>query len=389
VAAAQYRQLQTGTGPIVRVLLANAGTNMLRGPDTAAMLKRMAAADPRIISVVGLDQSRQPTINTIKDLAGAGLPVVAATLSADVLAGQGTDPPITPFYFQIAPQNQREAWFVALYTDRVLVPHAGNARVVRAVEVLYSSDEADTYSNNLEMDTAVAFHHAGFSVYPEVFTPDNAASVGRSACGFRGFIFFAGRSEDFRDFLGGVDARCPGDPPQIMGDDDVARFVADPANLNLYPAVPFSYVSFAIGQTSCNKATGNDLYGIMDALFTFECNSRYATLDGHAALAYDTAETIVQAVECLQPADGPSVPVTPGTVWHAISSLHDKCAYAGQSGEIDFGGVVTQHVPLDKAVAIMGVKGPAQPTREALCGASGHLALHPDAWCPADKPPQP
>jgi len=104
-AVAQADQLNASgdADPIVRLLIVNAGRGMGAGQQVARQLGVLAAQDPSVVGVVGLDQTRQPTVDTINALANVGLPSIGAALSADSLSVNH------PMYFQVAPQNIREA----------------------------------------------------------------------------------------------------------------------------------------------------------------------------------------------------------------------------------------------------------------------------------------
>jgi hypothetical protein len=396
VAAAQWSLLQTEivTQPIMRVLIANAGTGLLQGQRVAAMIGKYVSADPSIVAVVGLDQSRQATLDTIKALAVTKMPVIAATLSADVLAGQPGKHAVTPYYFQIAPQNWQEARFAAYFAKNRL--HTAQ----RSAWIYYSNQKSDIYSTSLGRDALAAFKKAGFSVRGQTFTPSPPGQLGRPgqlgsvACRLGGVVFFAGRQEDFQAFLGGLYRHCSPNGkeiPPIIGDDDVARFVADPAQPANYTGISFYYVSFVTGRQNCANADSKDLYGYMNSLFSFDCGSRYgAVVDGHAALTWDAAQIVISAVEDLR--SSPS----PVAVWTAIDS--GEASYLGESGGIQFGRPPNGNVPQQKAIVMELVRNsPSEPPGtapdpQALCGQPGRdgLPVQSDGrslsnaqWCPA------
>ncbi|MGW2566222.1 hypothetical protein [Streptomyces sp. NPDC001537] len=143
VASAQKRQLnRTGSeDPLLRVLPASAGLNMQYGPEVVGMIAKMMRTDPTIVGVTGLDQSRKATITTIHRLTRIGLPMVATTLSADTL------PEASPLYYQVSPQNRREAAVAAAYSKHLVADSGG--RLKPRVRVIYSADPTDEYSSNL------------------------------------------------------------------------------------------------------------------------------------------------------------------------------------------------------------------------------------------------
>lgn len=392
-AVAQWRQLNnTGNSdPIVRVLIVNAGNAMGQGTTVAKQLGHLAVRDPSLVGVVGLDQSRQPTVDTITALSNAGLPIVASTLSADSLADNH------PMYFQVSPNNYREAAVAAAFAKQQMVINPGLAASVR---VYYSDDATDIYSANLRDDMLATFAAKGFHAEAKAYLPSgtvitqfahvprgdqligNADVAGRDTCSYHGFVYFAGRGvPDFGDFLNGA-AQC-GSQAIFIGDDDVARYVADAAAREQNLAFPFFFESFALEPTSSLRGVEKDFYHDLRTLFSFE---NQATLSHDAALSYDAALTFITAVEYLRERDE-HLPVTPGTVWREITAIHNSPpgsqvnnAIAGVSGQIDFGGDIDRHVPLDKPVAVLQVtNGEVNSRPIGFCGQDIDYPSSP--WC--------
>ncbi|MFG2379178.1 ABC transporter substrate-binding protein [Streptomyces sp. NPDC048504] len=384
-ASAQYRQLKKNgedNAPLLRVFPASAGIGMGSGADVARLIKGMMRTDPTIVGVTGLDQSRKATITTIHELTRAGLPMVATTLSADAL------PDESALYYQVSPQNRREATVAAAYAD-----HLADVRKLkqRTVRVVYSLDRSDEYSANLRADAVASFKAAGFGVEARGYMPDSALSgtssgtgartIGEEACGYQGMIFFAGRSEDFETVLGATNDTCGSNPPWFLGGDDVARLGADPDRRKAYPRVPYEFLDFTVGPASCDGRS--DLYSTMKELFRDECRQVEDTsLDGHASLAFDAVNLYLKAIARLQDT-APDIPLTPAAVWYALSGIHGAAALDGESGRIDFGGTVDRQVPLDKLISVQRVEGAARPEQMGLCGrhGSGEGA----AWCPPSE----
>ncbi|MGH3773812.1 MAG: hypothetical protein ACRDRW_20880 [Pseudonocardiaceae bacterium] len=413
-AVAQYRQLQKhgSTEPIVRVLIANAGQGMSQGVTVARKLRTLDTGDAPIVGVVGLDMSSQPTVQTISALSDAGLPMVAAALSADSLATDNH-----PMYFQVAPQNTREAAVVAAWANQYLDAHPS---IPREVRVYYSGNAADTYSTNLRDDVMESFKGKGFQVKVKAFTssPDlvasesqngsdefvgTARSAGSNTCSsYTGFVFFAGRGlPDYADFLNGA-GQC-GSKATFIGGDDVTRYVADPSERKEAQTPPFFYLSFAPAPVTNLQVTNlqdaeKNFYTTLNALFPFERDEQQGrSLDGHAALSYDAAEVLILATTHLRESSK-EIPITPGAVWQEIATIptsqtqqSDK-HLEGVTGAIDFGGDMTRHVPQNKRVAILQViNGEVDPKIVAVCGprtdptTQGPRTDTTQAWCPYDQ----
>ncbi|GAA2557992.1 hypothetical protein GCM10010435_31160 [Winogradskya consettensis] len=406
IAAAQLRQLQLAgnDSPIVRVLVGNAGNDMRHGPEVARILHTIAETDRTVAGVVGLDQSRAATQRTIRALSAYGIPMVAATLSADVLDE------LTPMYFQVAPDNRRQADFVAGYAD-MLRPAGGD--LPRRYRLVRSADPDDTYAVSLAGDLTRSLGEHGFATDGDrAIQPISAATtldgtaeprkVGGTFCGYPGIVVFAGRSEDFEQFVTGLGAACGTDRarlPQIIAGDDISEYVADVPRRNLQNTVSFDFVSFALGAEQCANGPGTvdldsarrDLAATVQETFPGQPNYfamscaelSQPSLDGHAPLSYDSVMAIVRAVEYLREPTGTDadVPVTPQTVW---TGLHEV-AFDGTSGRIDFR---TGQVTAAKAILMLrslpgGVAGPEVEQRVA-CRTAGTAPV-----CAVGKPARP
>jgi ABC-type branched-subunit amino acid transport system substrate-binding protein len=410
VAALQKQQNHTSSRLLLRVLVANGGVRMKHGTDVAGELAELAKRDPSIVGVVGLGQSRQPTKETINRLTAAGLPMIASALTADNIAD-------SPLYYQVSPQNKREAAVAARYAAEKLLPERG---ITPRVRIVQSNDENDYYSSTLAEDALKSFQEK-FRVEsvvrykPTSEPPDYKAipgdaqppgKVGRDTCGFDGLVFYAGRTEDFREFLEPVKLNCDvHERPTILAGDDVSRYVADPDKRKQLSVVEFDYMSLAVGQQSCDEfdsqANGqpgpsntSELYDTLRELFPDDCKGGIdpslpkgridPSLDGHAALAYDATQAMVKAVQDLI-SNGVQT-ITPAAVWHAISEIRGNNHLQGASGTIDFDpafeDTINGHVPVDKAIAILRVSGADErkPDPKAYCGKA--QGRSPEQWCP-------
>lgn len=392
VAVAQKRQLDKSgdSDPIVRVLIVNGGKNMQQGAAVARQLGAMAAQQPPLVGVVGLDNSSKPTVETIDALAKAGLPAVSAPLSEDDLTTNH------PLYFQVAPKNISEAAVAAAFAHQLL-----GATGPHSARIYYSDDANDTYSTNLRNDATKAFTDVGFPVQAKAFTPNeppgpevvqpgdqpvgNANAAGRDTCDYNGIVLFAGRGvPDYGDFLDGA-TQCQS-KAIFLGDDDVSRYVADAAERESTRALSYYYLSFAFAPpVNALQGPQLDFYSNLSQLFGFENQpSTKRTLDGHAALSYDASDVLITAVSYLH-SDNQDIPITPAAVWREITDIHVSQAQNrlidGVSGTIDFGGDIARQVPLDKPVAILQVlHGEVNPNIVGQCGTA--VGFPPSTWCP-------
>jgi hypothetical protein len=367
IATAQELSLERDTpgAPLVNILIANGAAGMAHGVQTARMLARWPldpddAGQPPVIGAVGLDQSRRNTLDTIGALGREGIPMMAAALSADQLTGA------SPLYFQVAPPDR---W--AATVDAAFITAQG----AHSVEIYRSADPSDLYSANITADLSSVLSAGGVRVSQASFEPaltripamPSADEAGASACGSPGLVYYAGRAEDFADFLNGVYSACGNTPPQILTDDDITRYVADPRLRGMYRSIPFHYTSFAIAPESCQQGAGNTFYAALDTLFPFECDNQGRSLDGHAALGYDSTLTMLTALENLGPA------AVRATLAKALEGIHIGGA---ASAPITIG---PDHVPARKMVAILTVAHGQPPTLDGSCGEE---TTDQAPWCP-------
>jgi hypothetical protein len=370
IAARQRRQLDGNVAdPLVRILFVNAGHEMRQGQVAANMLGRRMADDESIIGAVGLAVSSKQTVDTIKALGSAGIPMIAAPLTADNLQNE------SPLYYQVSPQNRREAQVAARYTRNQL-------GVTGKVVVVSADNPEDFYGTSLTADALEEFGREGFAVEPRVYTPSpkpavpdkpSPRDVGQRLCGTDGLVFYTGRPADFAQLLDGINGTCSSAPPAILAGDDLSRYVADSKSRERFPQIPFDYVALALGGQNCYS--GGDLNNALKELFPERCASlRESYLTDDAPTAYDALTGIVAAVNMLR-----GTKVTPGAVWHMITRITGSSRIDGASGIIDFGREGSQ-IPLDKFLAVMRVQGAVTPQVRATCGEyRDRIAA---VWCP-------
>ena len=309
-----------------------------------------------------------------------------------------------PLYFQVAPQNTREAAVAAAWANQQVRAAPATPRTVR---VYYSDDATDIYSTNLRDDAVKSFAAKGFQVEANVFKSSmdrgssasqnsgdqligTAYSAGNDTCfrNYNGFVFYAGRGlPDYEDFLRGA-AQC-GSKAIFLGDDDVTNYVADATQREANQTPPFYYLSFALAPSGRPQGQQQNFYAGLNKLFNFELNKQQGrSLDGYAALSDDAANVLITAVRYLRVGSG-AIPITPGTVWREIADIHTpkisqgNAPIAGVTGIIDFGGDIPRHVPLNKPLVVLRVtNGEVDPSMVETCEA---VNGHPNpAWCPTD-----
>jgi hypothetical protein len=324
--------------------------------------------------------------------------MVAAALSADSLTNDH------PLYFQVSPQNIREAAVAAAWADQQARAIPSTPRTVR---VYYSDDAMDIYSTNLRDDVVKSFAAKNFQVEVKAFKPSvnhgasaspsrgdqllgTAYYAGNDTCfpNYAGFVFYAGRGlPDYAEFLSGA-AQC-GSRAIFLGGDDVNGYVADTTQRQVNQTPPFYYLSFALPPIGKPQSRQQNFYLTLNRLFPFEYDKQQGrSLDNYAALSHDAANVLITAVRYLRKGSE-TIPITPGAVWREITNIHapktpqDNELIEGVTGTIDFGGDIPRHVPRNKPITILRVhNGEIDPNAVETCEVINGRAN--PAWCPTD-----
>jgi hypothetical protein len=275
--------------------------------------------------------------------------------------------------------------------------------------VVHPDDPNDTYAQNLAQDVLTKFSQAGFHTTSVTFapsaTPPNQVKPGtlyplqsgKNACTFHGLVYYAGDGvPDFNAFLDGA-KKCAS-PPALLADDDVTRYVADTAAREQNQSMPFWYTSFATAPTSAPQGPASDFYGGPVGLYALFPQDRGKhedpSLDGHAALSFDAAQTLLAAVSHLRIGDEP-LPVTPGDVWRELSAIRSSAPNSrnpnpnnddilGVTGLIDFASNAGNlHYPANKQISILLVQQGEVKSTAFFCGAPDDRRQSPN--CPIDQ----
>jgi ABC-type branched-subunit amino acid transport system substrate-binding protein len=331
----------------IRLLLANAGNGMKYAEVAAQKIRYLARRDKRIMGVVSLGLSTQQTADAIALLGNAGVVTVGSATTADRLVSASSS------YFQVSPNNRREAEVAADYAAR---------RGYRSVRIFYSGDAHDIYSSDLAKYMKAAFAGRGIAVRaaePYQTDPDGPGTVanllGPSACAANKsaheLVVYAGRAERFNAFLNGISLSCQGHYPQILADDDVSRFVLAGEN-KAYPHLKLDYLalaSSALWGKNCVEVRNNySFFALYEQLFGGACDENK---DGRALLNYDALTVLKIAVlNALQ--TGSRFPPPSNAIVSGLNSIRDENKVTAASGDIDFGGPEPR-VPANKTILIL------------------------------------
>jgi hypothetical protein len=234
-----------GSGPVLKVIIANGGAKMQDAVPVARMIVDLADRHPGLLGVVGLDRSIAQVKQAIGLFNARGIPVVATTLSADGIGG--TYPHYDPYYFQLSADNSTEAHLILRYIQEIVPQYFkqprqqyNSAGQIQAQKILIywpSANTGDLFTSTLVADLErEAPRLPGLPTLP---TPQVTQHLGSQLCGAATVDIYAGRHDrplagsqfnDFSAFLRTIEYVCPSDQqPFIIADDGVSRFIADPA----------------------------------------------------------------------------------------------------------------------------------------------------------------
>lgn len=310
------------SAPVVRVLITNAGKDMMSGDAAASELTALTPEsdlvgdDSSLVATVGFDHSSRETTRTIDLLNKSGIPTIAAPLSSDELADSARH----PFYRSIAPTNAREAQVAAKFAAERL--KSAPDPTVHIFHQEHPGEYGEELTNNMKAEAA----REGLAWQEHSFPPDPSKrkATGEEMCAARGLVYFAGRGDQFDAILDGIEdptTQCSY-PPVILAADDVSRLVADSADR--FP-VPFFYESFAVAPVDDEPLNDPNLtlseQHFYDALQHDFQRESPPSLDGHAFLAYKATKQLLGTVErgsqwCteLSHPDAECFPLDPDTV---------------------------------------------------------------------------
>ncbi|WP_228122646.1 ABC transporter substrate-binding protein [Saccharothrix syringae] len=330
--------------PLLRVVVANGGAGM----DAAAVVARdmivpLTRSDPSILGVVGLDRSVAQTEEAIRELGRHGVPTLGTTLTK-----VGLDR-LSPLYFQLVPDNGRQAALLGEYARRVRAT---------AVTIYHPPvDGPNTYVTSLVEAVRDRLGGGGVAVSTTgwVGSPTELPALCADQRDRSGeVVFYAGRENDFGDFLRTVRRNCPdlARLPRIVADDATSRFVAHAPgrDQNEFNGVSVSYVGMGglvvLAGRRCVEGGSGALAGGASALDAFCAGYRDLREDLGSLPAedrpvmpwpgervgglYDTAGLFVDAVRRLRSAD----PAPPHPA--AIAQEFREMTFLGATGVIDF-----------------------------------------------------
>ena len=358
---AQKLALQANSGPLLRVIVANGGSEMQDAVSVAKSLVPLFATDRHLLGVVGLDRSTRAVKQAINMFNTHQIPMVATTLSADRI-GRGDS-----YYFQLPPANYQEAHLILEYIQHVVPLYFEQRHSIynsdhkirpTGIKIYWPSpDPSDLYITSLVGDLKREVRR--FRGLPAPAITHRFAKL----CGASKVDIYAGRqdwppgspNDTFGQFLLTLATECAGNEPFVIADDAVTRFIVDPAQLTQQElgALAVSYVSqgIAILRTGnhCLSAQGEARFTHASSAMREFCQqnativsalSRLPAQEGQritlqwtgerVGLAYDAAKLFIKAAIKYENSTGRPIHRS------NVRGRFEHSSYTGVTGTVDF-----------------------------------------------------
>jgi eukaryotic-like serine/threonine-protein kinase len=338
-------------GVLVRLLIANSGSNADDTKTVAQQVVQLAKADKTFVGVMGWPFSGNANL-AINVLAAAHIPMISQTASSDALTG------ISPYFFRVAPPNKSQGISGAKYAEQVL--HA------KRVALFY--DPANLYTQSLASAFSKQFTADGNQVVAtEKYTkgkPSNFTQLINDALTHNpDLIYFAGYANDASVLLTDLPTSGSFATTPVMGGDALYELGGYQSSSHA-AASRLHFTSFAYpdewdilcrsGQTfACSPPS---FFGNYKA--AFDPNNQHKTgspygytrADGDTILSYDA--TVAMLTASTNALTGSKTTMTPNDLLQGIKKIRGVQAIQGVSGQIAFG---PDGNPVNKALVILKV----------------------------------
>ena len=344
------------TRPQIELVLASEGSTPAQWRHVIGQLVQMSERDEHpLVAVVGLGVSTKQTQQRAEALSAAGIPMVSAYLTADMLDYEH----ITGL-IRTSPSNQ-------YYVD-ALRSYVDGTELESGVMVRDSNSEngVDLFTQTLarnfddQMGDLLDFHtlqYTGTGVPAEGVRPHLFASATANICAAAGnglqTVLYAGREIDLNPFLKSLETRpCPEAPLTIMTAGLDLGEVLDGREQALRAAKLTVVVASSVDAEGWKHDVEGTPEHFDDFLTAFQGQGfDLGHLDGaNAILMHDALLAAAKAVRLAAPEGG--VP-TAASVRVQLLNLHGLSAVPGASGTVHFSADPPKGYPVGKPVPVL------------------------------------
>lgn len=326
----------------VRLLIANSGSVATYATTIAQQIVQVAKSDKTLLGVIGWSSSPQ-TLNAIRVLASAHIPLVSPSASSDALTG------ISPYFFRIVPPSAQEGSLAAGYATQQL----------RARRAALFVDSTDVSSQSLAQDFTKAFTARGGSLAVsenyQTGKVGNFKSLIQDALTHKpDLVYFPGNVGDVQQFLADLPSLGPSAQVPVMG--STAFSIPVRSLTKQYPNFGRLYfTAFAFADQWSYAGLGAEQPIFFDEYAqAFDPNGQhpqgqydYSRPGTFAMVSYDATDTLLHATQtALQARSNP----TPDAIVQNLAKINGSQAIQGVTGQISFGA---DHNPVDKAIVVL------------------------------------
>ncbi|WP_274557607.1 hypothetical protein [Streptomyces spiramyceticus] len=376
-------------GVWVRIKTYDAGVQFKDARKVATQIVREAGKNDRLIGVTGFTESRKETVEALRLLNSARIPIVSSTATAKAME-------IGRYYHGAAPNNRREARVMAEFAKEANTVSTGEDSCAPAESVAVVTDPTDVYSDDLGKEFAANFPSAGNRIgyipggsngvvvpnEPDLdmkfSMPEVAEAVcSRVAANNRTLVYWTSRVREFDNFLETYQtvSKCANKDLTVVGGNELTNAALSggfkgKAWLRLYHTA--HTLPAGHPDRSATAKAFNDAY---TREFTTEDLWRN---DGHASLAHDSVQVLAQATS---QANAAGVELTRPNVQQIINS--GQFDLEGASGRLRFAAGSLQR-PLNKMLTVLhhDERGSAPVL---MCGDSGRNIDAGTQWQQGDE----
>ncbi len=341
--------------PLIRIVIANSGGNTAYAPEVTKQIIEATHADHTIVGVMGPAQSRDKSVEAIKMLGQAHIPIISSTASSDALTK------ISPYFFRASPPNKYQVQVAIRYAENVL--NVKKAVLFEALNDNYSQSLAADFIEQFQKNDHNTILQTETYDYQDVDVSNTIHDKAGHACSFNpDMIYFTGRSDAMIRLLDSLNP-CGANTVKIMGGDTLDLLASAPNSG--YPPYAYNrlyYTSFAfpeewelagLGQYRPSffdnypryfdprqEHAGKSVYG-------------YTQANGHVILAYDATFTLQQAImDAVK--NTKRIDLSPEDVRTALAHINGANAVQGAGGCISLG---PNGDPMNKVIVMLRIDG--------------------------------
>jgi ABC-type branched-subunit amino acid transport system substrate-binding protein len=360
------------------VLIANAGDTMEYATTIAQQIFQVALANPAtFIGVTGWPLSTRPSIEGLRILTNAAIPVISSTASSDALSA------LSPYFFRVIPPDSEQGPIGAHYaeqiypTRRVAIVFADQMNpysltLASAFMEEFTRQEGnqvllETYDSRMKAAGRLAM--IGSDIQDAFFYHRDVLDNPRNGC-----IYFAGYSEDFSRLLNILRTNYPeySQMPTLSGDSvyDKNDFKANVGG-TVYTNIVFTAFAHPDEWSGQKKPQEVSAFFANYQKVYASASQRADRPDAGTILSYDAATILFHAALTTNI-------LTRQNIQKALAGINQCHPFQGISGAIAF---APDGNPIQKVLLILTVDANGQVTFSPQSIQQGHVLASPPQRC--------